>query len=518
MAPASLQSDDDAVPPPAPRETGREAGPTLAEVPRIPRDRSAALVRATRAETLAARQAAVLGTLADVLDEPDLERALDALVAALHERFGCERASVALVGANGALRLGAVSQQGVVHATGAEARLLLDAMEEALLREEIARWPPADERIGTLVAHRALAAGGVRSVASAPLFHDAEAVGAVLLERGAGEPLDAASLELLGHVALAAAPLVALHRRADRGALARAGVGARRLLGSALGPERPGARALGAALAAALAGLALVPVEHRVTAEAELVPMARRLVSAPVAGFVDEVLVAAGDTVVAGQPLARLDRRELELEAARHASELAAARAEFRAALASHDRRATAIARAQLERARALEDIAERRLARSELRAPVAGTVIDAERTEAAGAPVERGDVLFEIAPGEDFEVHLLVDESDVRDVVAGQRGRLALRARPGRALALSVDSVHPVAESRDGASRFRVRASLADVGRSGAPDGAGSNGAAPRPGERGVARLDAGEMPALRALLRPLERRLAALWWRVAG
>ena len=203
--------------------------------------------------------------------------------------------------------------------------------------------------------------------------------------------------------------------------------------------------------------------------------------------------------------LARLDRRELELELARRDSEIASAEAEFRAAMASHDRQATAVARAVLTRERALRQLTVRRLERSELRAPIAGLVISGDPGDAMGSPIARGETLFEIAPAEGYEVHLLVDEEDVHDVHAGQRGTLGLRTRPGEALGLVVEAVHPVAESGDGASRFRVRAQLTEA-----------SDETLKPGQSGVARLQAGRDSLAAKLLRPVRRRLVELRWRL--
>ena len=443
----------------------RGADPGLALVPRRPRDSSAALVRATRAERLAERQGMLIALLAGLLDAPDAQGALDELAGELQRRFECDRVAIGLV-ERGELALRAVSQQGTVDDGAAEARLLLDAMDEALEAERTVRWPPAGSATeggdAVPIAHRTLA--GRRDdalVATVPMYRGGEPAGALLFERRGTRPFAPATLELLERVALACCPLLGLRREAERGTLSRARTSLGRRARALLGSERTGARLALAGLAAALAAGLLVPVTREVVAEAELVPSARRLVTAPVTGFVEEVLVGPGERVVPGQPLARLDRRELELEAVRRDNEIRTAEAEFRAAMASHDRRETAVARARLERARALRALVEGRLERSELTAPIAGLVIGADPFEATGAPVERGDVLFEIAPADDYEVHLLVDEADVREVAAGRRGALALKARPGDALGFTVRSVHPVAESEGGATRFRARASL---------------------------------------------------------
>lgn len=126
--------------------------------------------------------------------------------------------------------------------------------------------------------------------------------------------------------------------------------------------------------------------------------------------------------------------------------------------------------------------------------------------TRTHGAAITRGETLFEIAPSDDYEVHVLVDEADVQDVFEGQSGELSLRASPGEALPLQVSAVHPVAEAEAGASRFRVRASLS------------TTVSKLHPGQSGVARLDAGHLSAFGAVTRRLNRHLSELWWRYLG
>jgi len=257
-------------------------------------------------------------------------------------------------------------------------------------------------------------------------------------------------------------------------------------------------------------GALLLPVKSHIGATAELVPLERRLVTAPRAGFVQSIDVVAGEQVDAGQLLATLDARDLELEASRAASAIATAEVEFRAAMASFDRQASAVARARLAQYRAQQRLAERQLEQNRLVAPIAGLVLTSDPGNTQGAPVSRGDTLFEIAPAEGFEVHLLIDESDIRDIAVGQPGELSLRARPDESLALTIQSVHPIAEAGNGSTIFRVRASL--------DNNSEDKASMLRPGESGQARLDAGPSTLVRILLGPLWERLLELKWRLFG
>lgn len=466
-------------------------------------DLDALHARAVRAEKLATHQAVLVGMLAELLASHSLQGALDAFAGALKTRFDCHRVAIALTDKED-LVLAAVSQQAVLDASSSEARLLVDAMREACAQESVVCWPASSDALGVLAAHRALAGRRLsNSLCSVPLYDEQKLVGAFLLERREQRAFPVPALERL---AACLAPLLVLHRRADRGwwAVFRHQLSAG--LSRYLGKQRPGLRALCVLSALVFVASLMVTMPWQIVAPAELLSHERRLVTAPQAGFVADMQVAAGDRVMQGQVVARLDRREMELEASSRESEVVMADAEFRAALASYDRQATGIARARLAQARARREGIEQRLSRTDLVSPIDGLVIASDATRTSGMAVSRGETLFEIAPSADFDVHVLVDEADVYNVFAGQTGMLSLRAMPGERLPIVVESVYPVAEANGGENRFRVKASLVD------PE------ARLRPGQSGVVRLEAGRLSVMAVLTRKLNRRLAELWWRLVG
>jgi len=124
---------------------------------------------------------------------------------------------------------------------------------------------------------------------------------------------------------------------------------------------------------------------------------------------------------------------------------------------------------------------AEEQLARTALVAPFDGVVVSGDLTQQLGAPVERGRVLFELAPLSTFRLVLKVDERDVGYVMPGQRGTLVLAAFPGERIGFEVTRVTPVSTPREGRNYFRVEAAL---------DG---NGPRLRPGMEGVGKIDVG-------------------------
>lgn len=459
--------------------------------------------RVSRAERLADDQGLLIEMLAELLASTTLEQGLDALASVLKQQFGCERVAIALYSGE-YLSLRTVSQQGVLGASTAEARLLVDAMGEACDQEKSITWPAQADDNHILAAHRALAGRRVKSAyCSVPMFTDQRVIGAFLLERREGSEFPVAKLEQLS---VGLAPLVALHIKADRPWHQSLCESVKTKLERYFGYRHPGRRlAVLVAMVLAVASIT-IPTHWEVVAPAELLSTDRRVLSAPFDGFIASVEVEAGDSVDRDQLLIRLDARQLELERANRDSEITMAESEFRAAIASQDRQSTGIARARLAQARARHEAVLQRLSRSEVRSPIKGTVIAADTEHTAGAAVPRGEVLFEVAPNTGFDIHVLVDEADIYDVAVGQTGSLALRALPGEKLPLEVVSIQPVSEARDGHNRFRVKARLAQADER------------LRPGQSGVVRLQAGSTHLLGRLTRKLNRRVAEVWWRWIG
>ncbi|MEM8680540.1 MAG: biotin/lipoyl-binding protein, partial [Planctomycetota bacterium] len=143
--------------------------------------------------------------------------------------------------------------------------------------------------------------------------------------------------------------------------LARVGRRARGMMG------RPG---MLIALSAVLL-LGLIPMPVRVSCDVELRPVTRRYVAAPHEGLLRDVLVQPGDVVTEGQVMARMDRREAELQLASLKAQYVGARKRRDTSLATRDRAETQISKLEMERLQAQMDLVERRLRHLEIRAPI---------------------------------------------------------------------------------------------------------------------------------------------------
>lgn len=432
-----------------------------------------------RRETARARLAKLLEILGTGLGQPRLRDALTAVATALASQLGCERVSIG-VPQRGGMRVEALSHSAGFEPRAALLRDLAAAMDEACDQDApVAHPAPAGAPPRVDRAHEALLQRhGAGAVWSVPLAAEGELVGALTCELPAGASLEPRSLRQSEELAGLLGPLVALHRAAEAPGLERL----RRLAAAKLGwlTTREGHWAV--SIAAALCVLvAATPGAHRVRADAQLEGRIQRAVVAGIDGYLVQVEAHPGDVVARGQLLARLDDRDLQVEQRQWAGRLEQIRQEQRGALASHDRSQLRILAARAAQADAQLQLIEANLARTRLVAPLDGAIVRGDLRQLLGSPVQKGQVLLEVAPLDGYRVVLEVDERDVAFVAQGQPGKLVLPALPGDPLSFTVDRVTPVAVVSDGENRFRVEARLEQPA------------ASLRPGMEGVARIEAG-------------------------
>lgn len=134
---------------------------------------------------------------------------------------------------------------------------------------------------------------------------------------------------------------------------------------------------------------------------------------------------------------------------------------EYDRALAEGNRAKTNIVKAQIDQADAQIALYTEQIKRSRLIAPFLGIVAKGDLSQAIGSPVQRGEILFEIAPLDRYRVVLEIDETDIREVEIGQKGTLLLSSLPDEPLAYTVERMTPVAEAREGRNYYRVEGNL---------------------------------------------------------
>jgi len=385
-----------------------------------------------------------------------------ALATELATRLHCERVSLGFL-RGGQVKIDAVSHSAQFKERTNLLRAVASAMDEAIDQGTAVGYPPP-EGVGPAVnrAHENLVrTHNAGSALSVPLASGGKVVGAMTLERPAPEPMEAALIELCEAVAGLAGPMLDVHRREDQWFLARFAWWLRDLFARLFGPRHPGLK-LGALLViAALAFLVFAKGDYRVKAETLLEPMVQQAAVAPFNGYIREAPVRAGDLVKRDDLLAVLEDRELKLERLKWAGQQEELNKQLRQAMAERNPSQIQILSAQLDQVRAQLSRVEDQLARTRIMAPFDGLVVSGDLTQSLGAPVERGAVLFEVAPMTAYRVILQVDERDMSSVSVGQTGNILLSAFPQDPIPFVVEKITPVSTAKEGRNFFRVEAKL---------------------------------------------------------
>ncbi|MEM1232387.1 MAG: HlyD family efflux transporter periplasmic adaptor subunit [Pseudomonadota bacterium] len=488
--------------------TGRETGPHRTQAtPEAPAAAPVASAEAAPAAdpTLIERQGRVLESLACVLDQDELERALHELANQIARSLRCQRVTVGLrpagtVQASTRVRIAAVSGEA---SFDRRATLFVDiaaALTETCQHGQCVQVPlpphPDHKRIdgdasaGTAHtadviprAHAALAETLHHpALLSVPLVDLQDATGALLLERD--RPFTGAERASLEQLALLITPVIALKRIEALTAIGWLKRLTSRSATRLVGKRQRGVKLTLLALAAITCWSLYYPALFRIDADASIEAERQRVVVAAFSSYLGEIDRRPGDLVQRGDVLAKLDASDLELERIKWQGELAKLQKEYRAILAKRDRSQVRVLQAQISQAQSQLDLLDLRIARATIRAPIDGVVVSGDWAQALGRPVDQGERLFEVAALEDFNLVLMVDEADIGWVATGGTGALRLRSMPGNSYRFRVQEIAPVSESGEGSNRFRVKATFDTM----PPD--------IRPGMGGIAKIDIDERP----------------------
>ncbi|MBH0199690.1 MAG: HlyD family efflux transporter periplasmic adaptor subunit [Nitrospira sp.] len=385
-----------------------------------------------------------------------------ALVTALATNLSCDRVSLGFV-KRGRARVVAVSHSAEFKEQTNLIRGLAEAMDEAIdQRELIVYPPPADGAAAVMQAHSAFAKEhGSAALLCVPLEAGGQAVGALLLERTADRSFDPKSVELCRSVAALVGPVLDVHRREDRWVGAKIWESFTRYLQNLLGPRHVALKLTTAVIMGVLAFCFLAKGHYRVSAKTVLEPIVQRAAAAPFNGYIKEAPVRAGDLVQKDEVLCLLDDRELRLERLKSLSKLEEYQKEYHKAMAEREAAKAEILTAQMHQVQSEIALLDDQLAHTRLLAPFDGIVVSGDLSQSLGSPVEKGKVLYEIAPLDSYRVVLEVDERDIADVQVGQRGHLLLSAFPSDAVEVTVAKVTPVSMAKEGRNFFRIEATL---------------------------------------------------------
>lgn len=205
-------------------------------------------------------------------------------------------------------------------------------------------------------------------------------------------------------------------------------------------------------------------------------------VSALVAGRVNSVTVAEGDTVKQGQVIAQLDRQPLEDQRRQAAAAVEQARAQVENARANLQRNQQlfergiasgkevedakaqmAAGQSALDTANAALNTAERNVERASVRSPIAGQVV--KRMVSVGEQVDgtAAQPIAEIANIDRVELAANVPAEQIARIKIGQEAAITTEAHPGRTFAGTVLAIAPAIDATTNAGLVRIRVANLD-------------------------------------------------------
>lgn len=438
------------------------------------------------------RMSLALDLLAATLEEEGFSGACRVAATELAARLGCIRVSF------GFLRRGQSEVESISHSAqfGKQmnlVQLLAKAMDEAIDQHTVVIYPALEgDDVIVTQAHAALASGhGAGHILTVPMFVKDRFVGAVTFERERSEPFDQSNVDIAEAVVSILGPALNDKRANDRWLIVKfvdsVADGTRALLG----PGHIGSKLAVVTFILVLAFCYFATGPYRIVADGKVEGEVQRTIVAPFDGYISEAPAQAGDSVRKGELIAALNDRDIVLERLRWLTERQQHLYEYDKAL-SEDKRADAERfKSQLDEAEAQVQLADEELKRSRLLAPFNGLILSGDLTQSIGAAVHRGDVLFRIAPLENYRVRLNISESQIADIAPGASGELVVAALPDQTFSFTVERITPVATAQDGKNFFVVDGRLTQTsGRL-------------RPGMDGVGKIDGGK------------RRLVWIWFR---
>jgi hypothetical protein len=360
--------------------------------------------------------------------------------------------------------------------------VLAAAMDEAasLGADRPVLFPVPEGQIAAIGAHERLCRAHGAAWAAC-MVHVAGHRRVAMCVEGTGPAPVPAALAAMAGLNKVMAPLIALRLDAERSLPRHAGALAQHCWRSWVSHAPNWRRAALLAGAGAALFALFARGEHRVAAHATLEGMVKRVLTAPFDGYLAERLVRPGDRIRAGAELARMDIRDLLLQAAEQKGREAESRHQMDDAAGRRDFAGVSVAAARRAQAAAELALVQDNIARASLRAPFDAIVISGDQSETVGVPLRHGDIVYEISPLDRYRVAIDVDETDFAAIATGQAGRLVLSSLSDQAWPFTVERVTPLAAARDGHTVFRVEARL------------DSNDAMLRPGMQGVAKIDVG-------------------------
>lgn len=406
-----------------------------------------------------------------LLGENSLQEMTISLVNFLASQLQSNRVCLGLQAKTG-IELTAVSFSANFDRRTSAMQLLSDVMDEAAdqrINIHVDASATTDSTIIQRCHESLLKQQQVAAVDSFLLRKGAQVIGVITLEHRTNE-LSAEQTQFLQGALKIAQAMIALKQASQGSIRDHLRLRTHSQLTRWLGHNKLTRKLIGAAAVLLLCTL-FFPANYWVASEASLQSTYKYLVVAPQEGYLSSITLGPGAKVKKGDALAQLNDEALRLERRKLFSQMQQSQQEYDNALANGNRALAAIANEKVAQATSQLELIEQQQARTQLVAPSDGVITSDDISQTLGAPVKQGQVLFEISASQGYVVHLWVDERDIGYLKPEQPGKIKLTSIPNELFEITLKSISPISEIREGKNYFRVEAKLnreADVLRPG--------------------------------------------------
>lgn len=416
------------------------------------------------------------------LQQNSIKQTFSVLINELTREFSCERVSIGLI-KNHHTQVIALSNSAKFDDKSNLIRTISAAMDEAIDQDQVTVYPEIDNKTSSItLAHAELARKfGCGAICTIPFVYDESVFAVLTMERTEANPFDQQAINICEQTLALISPFLKLKYDDELFLIQKFSKISKIFLSELFGFQYLGLKLLLISSIAIISFSMLIEGDFRIHANAVLEGRIQRIISAPMKGFINSAKVRAGDTILKEETMATLEDLDLKLEKIKLSAEQQQLKREYREAMANRDLVQVRILNAQLAQVDAKIKLKQEQLQRTIIQAPFDGIVIEGDLSQSLGAPVDRGESLFTIAPLDGYRVILKVNERSISYIRHGQQGTLALSSLPDRRFPLKIKKITQVASADDGSNIFRVEAELSNLPK------------LLRPGMEGIGKIDIG-------------------------
>ncbi len=402
--------------------------------------------------------------LAHILQEDRFHAAATSFVTLLATHLDCDRVSIGFINGN-SIKVQALSHNAQFKKQMNLVRSICSAMEESADQQNVLIFPVTSEEGSNVVlrAHNELSKQQKHiAICTIPFIDNkGDSYGALTLERSLDKPFGTEVVELCDSVVALAAPILEEKRRNDSLLINKIWESLRLQVEKLTGSGRVAIKFFAVLSIVMAIFFFLAKGEYRITAKSTIEGKVQHAIVSPYEGYIFEAYVRAGDSVKKGQVMCKLDDRDFRLKRTKFKSQRNQYSKQHRESMVVGKRAEMEVFKEQINQTETQLALLDEQLSRTKLLATFDGLIVSGDLSQSIGSPVERGQVLFEISPLNDYRVKLEVDEREISRINVGQTGNLVLNALPKTQFSVTVKKITPVSTTEEGVNFFHVEAKL---------------------------------------------------------